>query len=167
MKITEEMEKKGIKKIREHFGIKDGGSLGGNSDERISRVSVKEAEFFPTVPSYWKESKLSIYSILTDDAEDYIKIYEFNGLRVIVSAMKYDGNEWLHVSFSRKSRIPDYKDIQLVRKDFIGTDKKSIMVFPDEEHYVNFATTCLHLWYSKTNPIPDFDIEIEGLGRMI
>ena len=46
-------------------------------------------------------------------------------------------------------------------------DKKSIMVFPSEDHYVNLAKHCLHLWYSKSNPIPDFDVEMPGLGRSI
>lgn len=102
---------------------------------------------------------------LIDAYHDSLKrgSYDFNGLHVIVSPARYEGTEWLHVSFSRKSRIPDYKDIQLVRKDFIGTDKKSIMVFPNEEHYVNIAKYCLHLWYSAENPIPDFDADICGM----
>lgn len=158
-------EVEAMQKMREQFGTSE--NTLKTSDGNIERIKISEAEFFPEVPNYWKETKVNIYNLLAPDASDYIRSYNFNGLYVIVSPTKYNGEEWLHVSFSRKSRIPDYKDIQLVRKDFIGTDKKSIMVFPSEEHYVNIAKYCLHLWYSKTNPIPDFDVEIAGLGRSI
>ena len=63
--------------------------------------------------------------------DEYASAYHYNGLNVIVSAeIKSDGLEWLHVSFSRTSRIPDYKDIQMVKRDFIGNDKKQSWCFP-------------------------------------
>lgn len=160
--ILKDKEDELLECARKSFGI-DGNVSMGTDDGNIARVKVTDAQFFPNPPSYWKESKLNLYNILAKDAADYIRSYDFNGLHVIVSSAKYKGTEWLHVSFSRKSRIPDYKDIQLVRKDFIGTDKKSIMVFPDEGHYVNIAKYCLHLWYSAENPIPDFDVDIGGI----
>ena len=160
--IPKNKEDEVLDKARSMFGI-DGNATMGTDDGNIARVKISDAQFFPKPPSYWKESKLNLYNILSKDASEYIRSYDFNGLHVIASPAKYKGVEWLHVSFSRKSRIPDYKDIQLVRKDFIGTDKKSIMVFPDEAHYVNIAKYCLHLWYSAANPIPDFDVEIMGM----
>jgi hypothetical protein len=161
-RLTEEQEEKGIELMRKQMGIDGNASLGAKGGE-VERVKISEAQFFPKLPNYWKQTKVSIYNIISKDADDYIRSYDFNGLHVIASPTKYNGMEWLHVSFSRKSRIPDYKDIQLVRKDFIGTDKKSIMVFPSEEHYVNFAKYCLHLWYSAENPIPDFDVDLGGM----
>ena len=157
-----EKEDEVLEEARKLFGIDSNVSM-GTDDGNVARVKIQDANFFPNPPSYWKESKLNLYNILSKDACDYIRSYDFNGLHVIVSPAKYKETEWLHVSFSRKSRIPDYKDIQPVRKDFIGTDKKSIMVFPDEEHYVNIAKYCLHLWYSAENPIPDFDVDIGGI----
>ena len=160
--LTKEQEEKGIELMRKKLGFDGNAPLGIKGGE-IERVKISEAQFFPKVPNYWKESKVNIYNILAKDADEYIRSYNFNGLYVVVSPAKYKGTEWLHVSFSRKSKIPDYKDIQLVRKDFIGTDKKSIMVFPEEEHYVNIAKHCLHLWYSADNPIPDFDVDLGGV----
>ena len=161
-KLTEEQEEFGIELMRKKMGIDGNASLGTKSGG-VERVKISDAQFYPKLPSYWNQTKASIYNILSKDADEYIRSYDFNGLHVIASPAKYNGTEWLHVSFSRKSRIPDYKDIQLVRKDFIGTDKKSIMVFPNEEHYVNIAKYCLHLWYSAENPIPDFDVDICGM----
>jgi len=74
---------------------------------------------------------------------------------------------WLHISFSRQNRIPSYEELQLVKENFIGSDKKAIMVLPGREHYVNQHRYCLHLWYSKDNPIPDFDVMVPGIGRCI
>lgn len=160
-KLTQEQEEKGIELLRNKIGLK--GDYSFERGAEISNVKISEAKFFPDVPNYWKPTKVSIYNIISKDADNYIRSYDFSGIHVICSPVKYNGTEWLHVSFSRKSRIPDYKDIQLVRKDFIGTDKKSIMVFPDKEHYVNIAENCLHLWYSAENPIPGFDVDLCGI----
>lgn len=78
-----------------------------------------------------------------------------NGLIVIQSLERANGKEWLHTSFSRKNRIPDYRDIQFVKKVFIGEDKKAIMIFPEKSKHVNFMKNCLHL-FSGEDGLPDF-----------
>ena len=54
--------------------------------------------------------------------------------------------QWLHLSFSRADRMPDYADLQLVRRELIGTDRLSVQFFPAAEEYVNLHNFCLHLW---------------------
>lgn len=80
------------------------------------------------------------------------------GLLVIATiAVEEDGCFWLHASFSRKDRIPDYKDILLVKEQFFGDDLKAIMIFPSKEEYVNIHQNCLHLWANLTKDyLPDF-----------
>lgn len=159
-------QKEGMSMLRKSMGIKD--SPIANQKGDIQRIKIDEAEFFPNPPSFWKESKINIYQLMSSDAEDYIRCWDYNGLHVLASVVRYnDGREWLHISFSRKNRMPEYKDMKLVRNSFIGEDKKSIMVFPEKSHYVNISETCLHLWYTKECPIPDFDINIEGIGPSI
>lgn len=120
-------------------------------------VKKKDASFFPNPQAIWRRLPHPM------GCDEYASVYHYNGLNVIVSAeIKSDGLEWLHVSFSRTSRIPDYKDKQMVKRDFIGNDKKAIMVFPDEDHYVNNHPYCLHLWYSADNPLPEFSTMIGG-----
>lgn len=153
-----------IQKMREEIGIENrslGGSLGN-----IERVKCEDAEYFPTPASFWKEESPLGYRLIADDCRDYLRCWTYKGLRVLVSAVKYNGWEWLHVSFSRPNRIPSYDEIQLVKENFFG-DRKAIMVFPSKEHYVNVHKYCLHLWYSKDNPIPDFDIKMGILGPQI
>ena len=80
------------------------------------------------------------------------------GLQVIQSvSIEQDEKQWIHTSFSRRSRIPTYADIQLIKKYFIGDDKKAIMVFPEKVNHVNIHEFCLHLWTCLgVDPLPDF-----------
>lgn len=165
-KLTLEQQKEGMDLLRKQMGIQEK-SLAVETDGK-KRIKCSEAEFFPNPPSFWKESKINVYQLLSSDADEYVRCWDYNGLHVLASVMKYpDGREWLHVSFSRKNRMPEYKDMKIVRNSFIGEDKKCIMVFPDKSHYVNISENCLHLWYTKDCPIPDFDVHIEGIGPSI
>jgi len=80
------------------------------------------------------------------------------GLRVFFTVSRErDGREWVHVSCSRKERIPDWDDIRAVKDLFIGTGKEALQVFPPESEYVNLHTTTLHLWHCLDERItPDF-----------
>lgn len=81
-----------------------------------------------------------------------------NGLIVIQSAaVESDGNVWLHTSFSRKRRMPSYDDMAMVKRLFIGDDRKAIMVFPDKAHHVNIHKFCLHFFTPVYHePLPEF-----------
>ena len=81
------------------------------------------------------------------------------GLRVIVSSdVEEDGRTWLHVSVSRRNRMPEYKDVFLVKHLFIGDDKKAIQVFPPKDEHINDHPYCLHLFHcvEDSEPLPDF-----------
>lgn len=79
------------------------------------------------------------------------------GLYVIVSgAVELDGKRWIHLSVSRKSRIPTYEDIALAKKLFIGRERKAIQVFAKESEHVNIHPYCLHLWSCDEEILPDF-----------
>lgn len=82
----------------------------------------------------------------------------FNRLRVIVSdAVMDDGNMWRHVSMSHKNKLPSYKEMCLVKKIFIGDDRKAIQVFPAKSEHVNIHPYCLHLYCNMSHDnIPDF-----------
>jgi len=81
-----------------------------------------------------------------------------NGLRVIVSiSLEQDQELWLHVSLSRKSRVPSYEDLTLIKHLFIGDERSAIMVLPEQAKHVNIHPNCLHLFSClSTNPLPDF-----------
>jgi hypothetical protein len=87
------------------------------------------------------------------------------GLRVILSADKeLDGKEWIHLSVSRKSRIPSWDDLVFVRDVFIGRNKKCVQIIPDEASYVNDCVYCLHIWHCiDGDGLPDFT---KGSGKL-
>lgn len=103
---------------------------------------------------------------VVNDGEDG-KMYrnKRKGLLVIISiSIEEDNNNWVHVSFSRKSRMPDYSDITLIKKLFIGEDKKAIMVFPAKKEHINIHKYCLHLFCCIDNDsLPDFT---QGKGTL-
>ena len=118
-------------------------------------VKITDASYFPNPQKIWKEIPISVS--LGEGAKDYIKAWRYNGMLVMASVGIYDDKkEWLHVSVSRRSRIPTYEEMCMVKRDFFGDDKKVISVLPEREYHVNLAQNCLHLFYSKDNPLPEF-----------
>ena len=80
-----------------------------------------------------------------------------DGLRICFEVEYVDTSLWIHVSFSRRERDPNYFDMTRVKELFIGADRKAIMVLPAQAEHYNFAKHCLH-FYSPldSDPLPDF-----------
>ena len=68
------------------------------------------------------------------------------GLRAGVSIELHGGQDWLHVSVSRRSRLPSYDDLKKIKRDFIGDDRAAYQAFPKASEHVNLHEFCLHLW---------------------
>lgn len=118
-------------------------------------IKISDAVYFPHPQTIYKE--LPIYKAMGVEAGEYMKAWTFNGLFIMASAGEYDdGKEWLHISVSRKSRLPTYEELTRIKRDFIGDDKKAVFVLPEKEKHVNIHNYCLHLFYSAENPLPDF-----------
>lgn len=81
-----------------------------------------------------------------------------NGLVVLASgAVELDDKRWIHVSFSRKDRMPSYDDTCLIKRVFIGEERKAIQVFPPRSEHFNLHKYCLHLWHCLDGDgLPDF-----------
>ena len=94
------------------------------------------------------------------EAADGYAYQTLNGLFVIQSAaVENDGNVWIHTSFSRKSRMPTYSDMAMVKRLFVGEDSKAIMIFPDKAHHVNLHEFCLHFFTPVYHePLPEFSL---------
>ncbi len=118
-------------------------------------IKIKDAAYFPQPQAIYKEMKVA--AVMGAKAGEYMKAWTFNGLFIMASAGEYDdGREWLHVSVSRKSRIPTYDEMTRIKRDFFGDDKKAVLVLPEKKNHVNINENCLHLFYSAENPLPEF-----------
>lgn len=128
----------------------------------VSDIKIKNAAYFPQPQAIYRE--LPIARTMGAKAAEYMRAWEYNGLMIIASAGEYDdGREWLHVSVSRKSRVPSYDELTRIKRDFIGDDKKAVLVLPEKKNHVNIHDYCLHLFYSAENPLPEFSA---GLGTI-
>ncbi len=73
------------------------------------------------------------------------------------NSLIYDGQEWLHVSMSRKTKMPTYEDMVKVKRICIGNDRTALQIFPTRERHVNIYEFCLHLWCPLDRDVtPDF-----------
>ena len=91
------------------------------------------------------------------------------GLRVIVDCeVKDDGNEWIHVSYSRAKETPSHADTVRVKDAFLG-DRYAYAVFPPSDKYVNIHKHCLHLWARADGQAvtPEFSSVLPEIGRSI
>ena len=128
----------------------------------MTDIKITDAAFFPQPQAIYKQ--WPIERAMGKAAAEYMRAWEHNGLFIIASAAEYDdGREWLHVSVSRKSRVPSYDDLTRIKRDFIGDDKKAVLVLPEKKNHVNIHDYCLHLFYSAENPLPEFSA---GLGTI-
>lgn len=97
--------------------------------------------------------------------EDGIRwIHLLYPLSVISSVNREDdGRQWLHVSFAHRKRLPDYDEITMVKRLFIGEGKYAVMVFPPKDIHVNINPNCLHLWHCLDgHPLPEFSRVVGG-----
>lgn len=91
-----------------------------------------------------------------------------DGLLVFLTGRVWaDSRCWLHVSYSRTQRIPDYADTQRIRKLFLGEQHWTYAIYPPADQYVNVHPRTLHLWCCLDGPVtPDFSTMV-GETRVI
>lgn len=79
-------------------------------------------------------------------------------LHVICSAaVERDGRRWMHVSCSRRNRLPSWEELRLVKDTFIGPDRRALQILPPQSEYVNLHPNVLHLWSClDSDGLPDF-----------
>jgi hypothetical protein len=90
------------------------------------------------------------------------------GLRVMLGGSTYEGERWLHLSASRKDRLPGWLELAKIKEMFLGEDREAYKVLPIKEHYVNDNPYVLHLWsnFDKPKYLPDFRLVDPRNGRL-
>jgi hypothetical protein len=94
--------------------------------------------------------------------EGFIVYRHTSGLEVILSVDdKFgDGRTWIHCSCAYSDKLPTYNEVCLVKRFFIGTNRKALMIFPEERNHVNIHSYALHLWSAiEGDNLPEFGIE--------
>ena len=127
---------------------------------KMPRIMTKVLPEYTRLPNGW---------LLIERKEDGARYKHCDGLQVIASvAQESDGKAWLHVSLSRRNRLPNYGDLCAVKREFIGPDKLALQLFVPEAEHVNLHPNCLHLWHCVDgDPVPKFAKQVKGLGLSI
>jgi len=71
-------------------------------------------------------------------------------LRVIASV----GDGWDHVSVSHQRRVPNYYELQQVKRLFFKPDEVVMQLFVADADHINVHSNCLHLWRPIGSAIP-------------
>lgn len=111
------------------------------------------------IPNGWKPWQNYIMLAMGATSSEYCPCFmRADGLTVILTYQsEQDGKKWIHTSISRKDRVPSYYELCDVKRDFLGDDSLSLMVFVPKSEHVNIHPHCLHLWTcTDGRPTPDF-----------
>lgn len=100
-------------------------------------------------PSTLDQYRLAIQGDRGDAENGFLDIKP-KGLRVMFSS----GYGWEHVSFSRRSRMPDYDDMCWIKQKFWGANETVMQLFVPADEHVNMHPYCLHLWRPLEAEIP-------------
>lgn len=92
--------------------------------------------------------------------EGYMWLNQKKKLSVIGSiGEEQDGRTWLHLSIAHtvNGRLPTYKELQYLKRHWVGPERKAMQIFPPESEHVNIHPDCLHLFACMDeDPLPDF-----------
>lgn len=88
----------------------------------------------------------------------YTWMHPHKRLGVIVGVEIHDdGKKWIHVSVSHQNKIPNYESLCMVKRLWVGEERKAVQVFPPKSEHVNDHLRCLHLWACLDGDgLPDF-----------
>ncbi|HLL79839.1 MAG TPA: hypothetical protein VKT25_10080 [Ktedonobacteraceae bacterium] len=78
-----------------------------------------------------------------------------------------DPRRWHHVSVSFPDRLPDWSDLEMVKRVWMGHEVTALQVIPPVRKYVNLHAYCLHLWRCLDGDVtPDFSTVIDGIRHV-
>ncbi len=121
------------------------------TDEQEERCEAEAERIRQVVPSHWQ------FIPGWDSGGRYVHLI-CPAMSVIFSVAYYgDGRCWIHASIARAKMMPTYEDVMKLKNEFIGMDRKAILVLPAVSEHVNIHEHALHLFCClDDDPLPDF-----------
>jgi hypothetical protein len=71
-------------------------------------------------------------------------------LNVIASS----GDGWDHVSVSRRSRCPNWPEMEFIKRKFFRDDEAAMQLHVPESEHINVHPYTLHIWRPQQGEIP-------------
>jgi hypothetical protein len=75
-----------------------------------------------------------------------------DGQSMVVIASSTD--DWDHVSVTRSSRVPNWVEMEFIRRKFFKDDECVMQLHVPPAEHINCHPNCLHLWRPQLVPIP-------------
>lgn len=128
----------------------------------MTRVTPEKStilQFFENPPHGYRRLQNTLMSALGAKPEECPALQRYDGLLVVATQqVEQDGKAWIHLSISKpKGKLPSYRELCEVKKDFLGDDAIAYQVFAPTAEHVNIHRACLHLWAPVGHrPTPDF-----------
>ena len=143
------------------------------TEEMLAKGAVKTEED-STPPAMEGVSREPIYSCpkgwreLMAPNPEGMSYARPDGLLVMKSILEHPDPDrtWMHVSVSRRTRMPTYRDMTEVKRLFVGEEREAYEVHPPKSKHVNIHPFCRHLWCALEGPaLPDFTTVLEMIGN--
>jgi hypothetical protein len=74
--------------------------------------------------------------------------------RAVMAVVASIGGGWDHVSVSRKNRVPNWAEMEHVKRLFFKDDETAMQLHVPPSDHVSFHPTVLHLWRPQRVGIP-------------
>lgn len=131
-----------------------------DAEGNLAWVTAHLVAIAPLLGSNWFMTERAPDGALWDHASGRMRV-------ILSGARESDGKRWLHVSVSRRERIPDHDDLSLVKRLFIGPDCYAVHVFPPAAVHVNLHGRVLHLFScADGHPLPEFSGVVRGVRTL-
>lgn len=110
---------------------------------RVQDVGICKAAPLPETPKDWQF--VGTLCIPSGNCAAYR--HKASSLSVLRSIDDLgDGKPVLHISVSRKSKLPSWEDLKLCKTLFMGPDVDAYHIIPRASDYVNMNQNTMHLW---------------------
>lgn len=87
--------------------------------------------------------EVQLYGVPGDSGNGVFGIHVDGKLLHVVAS---NGGGWDHVSVSRPSRDPSWREMAAIKRLFFRDDECVVEYHPPKADYVNMHEHCLHLW---------------------
>lgn len=124
-------------------------------------ASMKETMMGRPIPQGWTAGKM--------DETTWWYYSERQDLQVLESVrrVKGDGKRWHHISVSHGNRLPDWGEMSLCKRLFMGHESTALQVLAPVSRWVNIHEYCLHLWRCMDGEVvPDFSTIMDGVRHV-
>lgn len=113
------------------------------------------AELAPQHPMWMRAQSAPVGPDAVDLGRYVRKGQQHNPLRAMLTVDLFDGVEsphveaghWLHLSVSRRSCLPNWADLVLVRDEFGFADRMFVQLLPPASAWLNVHSYVLHLFH--------------------